>query len=109
MDRYDINACAPPHRLSVEATDDYGHWLLDAELSEADGLTTLVVRQRDVDPDMVHDIGPGWEWYLDRQGAFISGATPPTLAEFEARYRAFGDHYRSLVERREATPPRGER
>lgn len=104
--RYDITVCEPPHRLSIDGTDDYGRWLLDLELSEANGVTTFVLRQCEIDLGMAHDIGPGWEWYLDRQRAFITGATPPTLAEFEAQYRALGEHYRSLVERQDAKPRR---
>lgn len=97
--RYDITECRPPHVLAVDAVDDYGHWKLRVELSEDDGVTTLVLRQHDVDLDVVHDIGPGWEWYLDRLGAIVRGATAPTLADFELTYHELGDRYRRMVER----------
>lgn len=95
--RYDIEACEPPRRLSVHAVDDGGTWHLEVELSEEDGTTVVVFRQRDVDLPSLHDTGPGWEWYLDRWVAAVAGTTPPTLDEFEQAYLAMGPGYAAMV------------
>lgn len=84
--RYDIVECDPPHLLLIDLKDENFHWRLRIELTEADGLTTLTFVQTDIDPDAVGDIAAGWRWYLDRLGASIDGATPPTLNDFESTY-----------------------
>jgi len=91
---YVIHTCEPPRLLEVSATDDYGSWRLRAELSEdADG-TTLVLRQDDVDPGTAHEVGPGWEWYLDRLVAAVVGEAPPDLEAFERDYLPLSEAYR---------------
>lgn len=95
--RYDIRACDPPRLLSVSAVDDGGQWHLTATLTEADGGTTLVLRQEDLDPATVADTGPGWDWYLDRLVATITGAEPPSLAAFDADYAPRGAAYAALT------------
>lgn len=97
--RFDIDECAPPTLLTVKSIDDYGTWLITAELTEADGTTTLEFRQRELDPDTAHMIGPGWEWYLDRLVAAVTGVEPPTLDDFETVYMAMGDAYREIAGR----------
>ncbi|QGG94238.1 SRPBCC family protein [Actinomarinicola tropica] len=95
--RYDIHRCDRPHRLSVSATDEYGTWLLDLDLSHADGRTTLVLTQRDVAPSGAHEVGPGWEWYLDRLESAVEDVEPPTLEAFDQDYLPLGDLYRSML------------
>lgn len=97
--RYAIHACEPPRLLAVSATDGYGNWRLTAELSELDGATTLVLRQEDLDPGSLPEIGPGWEWYLDRLLAAVSGSSPPTLDDFDAGYMPMSAAYAAMVSR----------
>ncbi len=99
--RFHIDECEPPQLLTVRATDDYGTWLITAELAEDDGTTTLEFRQRELDPAMAHMVGPGWEWYLDRLVAAVVGAEPPTLDDFETVYMATGEAYRAMVTARQ--------
>ncbi|MEU4014987.1 SRPBCC family protein [Microbacterium sp. NPDC028030] len=93
---YEIHACEPPHRLDVSAIDEYGQWRLVAELVEADGRTTLTLRQEDVDTDTLGETGPGWEWYLDRLVADVAGTPLPSLADFDDEYMPLAAAYAAL-------------
>lgn len=94
---FEIQACDPPRRLSVSATDAYGTWRLTVELTEADGTTTLVLTQHDVDPGTLDETGPGWEWYLDRVVAAVEHGRMPTLEDFDGTYMAMGREYAALT------------
>jgi uncharacterized protein YndB with AHSA1/START domain len=91
-----IEACEPPRRLLVVVEDAAGSWLLEAELSETDGVTTLVLTHHlssDADPASV---GPGWEYYLDRLVAAREGGAKP---EWDDYYPEQKGYYESLSER----------
>lgn len=83
---YTIRECAAPHVLAVSTSDDGGVWHLRAELSESEGVTTLVFSQERIDQDHVASAGVGWEWYLDRLAAAAAGDPPPSLDDFERDY-----------------------
>ena len=70
----------------MSAVDDAGTWHLRAELSESHGITKLVFRHEQVDPEHVASAAVGWEWYLDRLTAAVRGDTPPSLEDFETQY-----------------------
>lgn len=57
----------------------------------------LVLRQEQVDLDALREVGPGWEWYLDRLAAAITDDPPPTLEDFEAAYLPMGTAYAALA------------
>ncbi|WP_151526847.1 SRPBCC domain-containing protein [Serinicoccus kebangsaanensis] len=65
---YVIEVCEEPTRLRVhnESDDADQVWTLDLRLAEEDGVTTLRFAQVLTDPALVVDVGPGWEYYLDR-------------------------------------------
>lgn len=89
-----IVACEPPHRLEVEAVDEYGRWHLEARLAEAGGVTTLTFLHH-LDPDTeVATTGPGWEYYLDVLSSTFTGAPKP---EFDDYYPAQKPYYESLT------------
>ncbi|MCP2267013.1 SRPBCC family protein [Promicromonospora thailandica] len=92
-----VVACEPPRLLAVSADDEYGQWRLRAELTEADGGTTLTFRQTELDPKDLPDTGPGWEWYLDRLVAAVEGGEPPSLADFDADYVPLSEQYAELI------------
>lgn len=96
--RFDIVACVPPHLLSVSATDEAATWHLTAQLTEVDGGTVIELRQTELDPGAAPDVGPGWEWYLDRLIASITGDPPPTLADFDADYMPMSAGYAAMLE-----------
>lgn len=95
---YAIEACDPPHLLSVSADGPGGRWHLTAHLSEVDGATTLVLTQRDVDLDALRFIGPGWEWYLDRLVGAVTDREPPSMEAFETDYLSMSPAYKTLID-----------
>ena len=88
-----IEACEPPRRLLVETDDAAGTWLLEAELSEADGVTTLVFTPHLPDDADAGSVGPGWEYYLDRLVAARDGEPAP---EWDDYYPAQKAYYEAL-------------
>lgn len=89
-----IVECDPPRHLVVDLGAGDTAWRLAVTLAEADGITTLTFTQvvtGDVD---VSDVGPGWEFYLDRLAAAEAGDQLPDfdddgyLAAMQAHYAA---------------------
>lgn len=70
-EEYRIEVCEPPHRFSGTTAVGEDEWHLRFELNEEDGVTTLLFAQAMV--DNVGDVGPGWEYYLDRLDAALAG------------------------------------
>jgi hypothetical protein len=46
---------------------------------------------------MVGDVGPGWEWYLDRLVAAVDGGDLPSGARFTDDYMRMKPAYRSMA------------
>lgn len=91
----EIRECRAPHSLRTSTQSEGGEWLLDLELAEVGGSTTLTLTHPDVDPAMVEAIGPGWEYYLDRLVAAETGGDPSAV-DFERDYfPAMAEHYRA--------------
>ena len=94
-----IEECTPPHRLraripAVEEPDQEWHWEL--LLSHEGGTTRLTFVQSVAGDVPVSDVGPGWEYYLDRLVAALSGQDVAAI-DFERDYHpAMSDHYRDL-------------
>lgn len=88
-----IVACEPPRHLAVSAVDEYGSWHLEAHLSEADGVTKMRFTQHLDGKANVGDVGPGWEYYLDKLVA--SRAGEPGLG-FDAYHPAQKEYYLGL-------------
>lgn len=65
---YVIEVCEAPHRLRVYNLSDNPPdvWTLDLRLSEVAGRTVLDFAQVLSDGLPVTDVGPGWEYYIDR-------------------------------------------
>ena len=61
-----IDACEPPRHVAVSSHDVYGTWRLEATLAERDGVTELTFVQHLDDGVGLGEVGPGWEYYLDR-------------------------------------------
>lgn len=93
-----VHECDPPRRLVLSwlsgATG--GRWHVELDLVEADGVTTLTFAQRIPDAATGRDVGPGWEYYLDRLVAVHKGrdaATVPWSTYFPVMQPA----YRALI------------
>ncbi len=87
-----IVECAPPRRLVVETPGPGETWRLELDLTEEDGRTVLVFRQRFAPGADVADFAGGWHWYLDKFDTEVSGRPAPAdwetfWAEVEPVYR----------------------
>ena len=103
--RYDIRRCEPPHVLQVHTTDDAGTWDLILELDENSGITTLRLSQIVHDPEVIESTGPGWEYYLDRLSAVVTGTDPADL-DFDDYYPAQREYYLTVRDRVNASANR---
>ncbi|WP_243059719.1 SRPBCC family protein [Nocardioides sp. SR21] len=93
----DIRECDPPRRLAVTTHAGGQSWQLELDLSEADGVTTLVFTQPAVDGAEAENVGPGWEYYLDRLVRAESGGDPAEVDFERDYYPAMQEHYRAQV------------
>ncbi|MGI5187399.1 SRPBCC family protein [Promicromonospora sp. CA-289599] len=99
-EEYTIDTCKAPHQLELTSQGTYGEdvpatWHLKLDLAEADGVTTLTFAQSMDDPAMAENVGPGWEYYLDRLVAAETGGDPAAI-DFVDYYPAMSEHYRTL-------------
>jgi uncharacterized protein YndB with AHSA1/START domain len=105
---YLVEACEPPHRFVVtsrdaqpfsdDGTGELVRWRLALDLQEVDGVTTLRFTQ-DVPPgevgvQMVGNVGPGWDYYLDRLATDLDGGDVESVV-FEP-YLERSAYYRGL-------------
>lgn len=89
-----IDVCEPPTRLAVAMEDEHGFWRMELLLSESAGTTELQLVHHLDTAEGIHEIGPGWEWYLDRLVAVRDGSEPKP---FDAYCPAMKAYYESLA------------
>ncbi len=91
--------CDPPRRLELQwASEAPGGWTWHVEIGlvEHDGSTTLTFAQHVPDRATGRDVGPGWEYYLDRLVAAESGGDASTVRW--ADYETMSGHYEELFD-----------
>ena len=66
---------------------------LQVDLAESDGVTTLTFAQNVPDPAMAANVGPGWDYYLDRMVVAEAGGDVAAV-DFDSYYPALSEHYR---------------
>lgn len=93
-EEYRIEVCEPPRRFSGTTAVGEDRWQLRFELSEQAGVTTLLFAQAMV--DAVGDVGPGWEYYLDRLDAVLRDGDVAAV-QWDAYYPAMKDYYSALA------------
>lgn len=98
---YEVRACEPPRRLALRYAGDYGVWELELTVAAAAAGATVTFTQVVHDPEALENIGPGWDYYLDRLVAAETGGDPAAV-DWDAYYPALAEHYRAL-----ATPSAG--
>ncbi|WP_241384511.1 SRPBCC domain-containing protein [Rhodococcus sp. CH91] len=81
-----ILRCTPPSGYTV----DQDGWLLDIALHPREGVTVLDFTHHHVPRSAVGEIGPGWQYYLDRLTAALSGIPFPHWDD----YLSLVDEYR---------------
>jgi hypothetical protein len=91
----EIRECAPPPRLAVTSRVGDDSWMLELDLVEDAGVTTLTFRQPHVGAEEAESVGPGWEYYLDRLVAAETGADVGAIDFERDYYPAMRQHYRS--------------
>ena len=90
---FHIEACEPPRHLRVrsDVPDPAQAWTLDLELTEAGDVTLLRFAQLIDDPALVPDVGPGWQFYLDRLDVAFAGGDADSMSWDD--YPQHGPHY----------------
>lgn len=91
-----ISSCIPPFRYSVQVDTDPASWQIQVELSEAVHGSQLRFRQV-IDGTELENVGPGWEFYLDRLGTFLIGEDVRQV-NWQEYYPAMRDYYQVLGE-----------
>lgn len=95
---YTIHACEPGRLLTVSSSMGEDTWTLSLELTpDADGGTQVALTHHDVPVEMVHDIGPGWEWYLDRLTGAVTGGRIPGMDVWDSEYMTLSGEYAALA------------
>ncbi|MFD6463948.1 SRPBCC family protein [Streptomyces roseolus] len=92
-----VEACEPPHRLLISAVEQAGSWLLEVQLVARGAVTELVFTHHlsgAYELEMLSQIGPGWEYYLDMFEAARTGADRPEFGDY---YPAFAAYYDTLA------------
>lgn len=92
-----IDQCEKPTLLTMRSArpdDPALLWKWRFELHEEAGVTTLTFAQEAVDVDLVETVGPGWDYYLDRMAAAVTGGDVAAI-DFDDYYPAFAAHYRA--------------
>nr|WP_062338512.1 SRPBCC family protein [Herbidospora sakaeratensis] len=90
-----VEACEPPRRLALSSLDEYGAWHVELTVTETDGVTELLFVHHRIDPANAGEVGPGWEFYLDRLVAAREGTPEPDFADY---YPAMKPYYDGLGE-----------
>ena len=79
----EIVACEPPTHLVVSTNDQGGTWLLEATLTPIDSNHTRLTFVHHLDEKAKsEEVGPGWEFYLDRLLAALTGTPMPDFADY---------------------------
>ncbi len=93
----EIRRCEPPHTLHVTSRQGAETWTLAVDLTHTGGVTTLTFTQPGITAEQAPDVGPGWEFYLDRM-VDVEAGRDPGRRDFGRDYHpALSAHYRAQV------------
>jgi uncharacterized protein YndB with AHSA1/START domain len=92
-EQMEIRVCEPPRRLHLTSRAGDEVWLLELDLTHADGVTTLTFSQPGVTKEQASSVGPGWDYYLDRLVDVETGADPAQRDFERDYYPGTADHY----------------
>lgn len=89
-----ILGCDQPRYLVVEmGAPGGGIWRLAVSLTEEDGHTTVTLQHYLHAADALAEIGPGWDYYLDRLDAARAGEPMPVWDDY---YPALTGYYEKM-------------
>lgn len=78
-----IVACDPPTHLAVRTQDQGSTWLLEATLTALGPARTQLRFVHHLDAETnAEEVGPGWEYYLDRLAAALAGEAMPDWDDY---------------------------
>jgi len=81
--RAEILACDPPTHLAVSTQDQGGQWRLEATLTPLGSDQTRLRFVHHLDQEAnPEEVGPGWEYYLDRLVAAMTGSAMPDFDDY---------------------------
>lgn len=84
--------------LKVRTGEGEGSWQLELQV-HADGAgSELIFQMPGLDPSMAGSVGPGWEYYLDRLTAAVSGGDVGTVDFEKDYYPALSEYYEQLFQ-----------
>lgn len=83
-----IEVCEPPRRLVLTSTSKFVQRLELVLAPTPDGCELELIHH-DVNPAMVGDFGPGWEFYLDSLVASREGQPRPVFDDYAAQKAYF--------------------
>ncbi len=89
-----IDVCEPPRRLALSMRDESGDWRMELLLTERGDRTELRFVHHLDDVGGVGEIGPGWEYYLDR---LLADREDTPMPSFDDYYPAMKAHYEGLL------------
>ncbi len=88
-----IEVCEPPRRLVLTADNKFVQ-RLELTLTPTKDGCELELIHHDVNPAMVGDFGPGWEYYLDN---LVASREDKPLPNFDDYYPALKPYYTALA------------
>ncbi|MEE1621482.1 SRPBCC family protein [Zafaria sp. Z1313] len=88
-----VAACDPPRRLELVMRDEHGSWDLELLVEPVDSGASLSLVHHLADRAGLAEIGPGWEFYLDRLAASRVDGPLPDFADY---YPALTEYYGAL-------------
>jgi uncharacterized protein YndB with AHSA1/START domain len=86
-----VEACEPPTRLAVRTEEASGGWSLEALLEPLGAdRTRLTFVHHLADDARAEEIGPGWEYYLDR---LVASRTDQPMPDFDDYWPSMGPYF----------------
>lgn len=81
-----ILQCDPlNYQLKVRAGEGVESWQLELQVLASDGGSQLRFRMPELAGELAGSVGPGWEFYLDRLVAAVTGGNP-SMIQFQPDY-----------------------
>ncbi|PZG14258.1 ATPase [Micromonospora craterilacus] len=90
-----IDACEPPRRLALSMRDESGDWRMELLLTERGDRTELRFVHHLDDVRGIGEVGPGWEYYLDRLVAAREDAPMPSFDDYYPAMKAYFEGLRA--------------
>lgn len=84
-----IEKCEAPRHLLVTSRDESGEMRVELTLTQTGDTTELRFVQHLSDPKLAADMGPGWEYYLDKLVAAREGSVQPVFADYYPAQKAY--------------------